>query len=319
MFELHGYDLFGEPVKLIESTPLKDKFLFPPFSVIDTKQGEWQERKRAWVGIGLKSEEGRKDELTFTGAAKSLDFYRVKEGTRDNSKEQATSIFDPVLCELAYRWFCPTKGMILDPFAGGSVRGVIAALMGFEYTGIELRPEQVTANREQGETLCPDHRPCWIEGDSNNVQELTRHMEADMVFSCPPYGYLEKYSDDPRDLSNMSYADFLASYENVIKETCGLLKNNSFACFVVGNFRDKDGHYHDFVGDTVKAFRKAGLHFYNDAILLNCVASASMRASKQFDAGRKLVKIHQNVLVFVKGEGKKAAAKILNQFGPEAR
>lgn len=30
----------------------------------------------------------------------------------------------PVLCELAYRWFCLAGGLVLDPFAGGSVRGI---------------------------------------------------------------------------------------------------------------------------------------------------------------------------------------------------
>lgn len=42
--------------------------------------------------------------------------------------QSGTSIFDPVLCELAYRWFTPADGSILDPFAGGSVRGIVAAL-----------------------------------------------------------------------------------------------------------------------------------------------------------------------------------------------
>lgn len=37
-------------------------------------------------------------------------------------------------------------GTILDPFAGGSVRGIVANFLGFNYTGLELRPEQV---REQ--------------------------------------------------------------------------------------------------------------------------------------------------------------------------
>jgi hypothetical protein len=26
-----------------------------------------------------------------------------------------TSIFDPVVCEIAYRWFCPPNGTVLDP------------------------------------------------------------------------------------------------------------------------------------------------------------------------------------------------------------
>ena len=43
------------------------------------------------------------------------------------SEQSGTLIFDPVLCEIAYRWFCPKGGVVLDPFAGGSVRGIIAS------------------------------------------------------------------------------------------------------------------------------------------------------------------------------------------------
>ncbi|MGB3312861.1 MAG: DNA methyltransferase, partial [Albidovulum sp.] len=60
-----------------------------------------------------------------------------------------TSIFDPVLCEIAYRWFCPQGGTVLDPFAGGSVRGIVASQLGRAYVGIELRAEQVAANQAQ--------------------------------------------------------------------------------------------------------------------------------------------------------------------------
>src|SRR6185312_2502284 len=60
-----------------------------------------------------------------------------------------TSIFDPVLCEIAYRWFCPPGGLVLDPFAGGSVRGIVAAKLGRRYLGVDLRPEQIEANRAQ--------------------------------------------------------------------------------------------------------------------------------------------------------------------------
>lgn len=55
------------------------------------------------------------------------DGYDQKEGQVSTS---GTSIFDPVLCELAYSWFCPLDGKVLDPFAGGSVRGIVAAYLG---------------------------------------------------------------------------------------------------------------------------------------------------------------------------------------------
>ena len=79
-----------------------------------------------------------------------------------------------------------------------------------------------------------------------------------------------------------------------------MLKAGGYACFVIGEVRDKKGNFYGFVPDTINAFKKAGLQYYNEAILLNPVASASMRADKQFSAGRKLVKIHQNVLIFKK-------------------
>ena len=38
---------------------LQDRFGVPPFSVLDTRQGYWQERKRHWLSLGIKSELGR--------------------------------------------------------------------------------------------------------------------------------------------------------------------------------------------------------------------------------------------------------------------
>ncbi len=38
---------------------LAERFGVPPFSVLDARQGYWQDRKRAWLGIGIQSELGR--------------------------------------------------------------------------------------------------------------------------------------------------------------------------------------------------------------------------------------------------------------------
>jgi len=290
-------DLFGN--EIIEDVLLRDKFLEPPFSVLDTRQGSWQNRKRRWQQLGMKSEIGRADELTYTGAASKFDYYRVKEGKRDKTDEQSTSIFDPALTELMYNWFCPDNGMILDPFAGGSVRGIVANYLGYKYTGLELRQEQVDSNREQALNILPiENQPQWYCGDSDKLLDDNWQTKFDFIFSCPPYADLEVYSDLPDDLSNMDYKDFVLKYRSIIQKALKLLKPNSYAVFVVGEVRDKDGFYYDFVGDTKRAFIDAGAKLYNDCILLNVVGSASMRASKVFEAGKKLTKIHQNVLVF---------------------
>ena len=43
-----------------EAISLADRFLVPPFSVLDARQGYWQERKRAWLSLGIQSELGRR-------------------------------------------------------------------------------------------------------------------------------------------------------------------------------------------------------------------------------------------------------------------
>ena len=277
---------------------LSNKFLIPPFTTLNAREGWWQERKQGWLSLGIKSEEGRD-----APAGGSPDMMARQRG------ESGTSIFDPVMAELAYRWFSPEKGMILDPFAGGSVRGIVASKLGRQYIGGELRAEQVEANRKQGQEICADEEfpPSWICGDSLNIDKSCKDLKADMIFSCPPYADLEVYSDDPADISNYPYAKFKEIYAEIIKKSCALLKENAFACFVVGEVRDKKGNYYNFVGDTIQAFQAAGLHYYNEAILITPCGSVAMRAGKTFATSRKLGKAHQNVLVFVKGDGKKAA------------
>ena len=283
---------------------LSDRFMIPPFTVLNAREGWWQDRKRAWLALGIESETGRDAKCNASGQT-----FKGSKSAESDLLTNQTSIFDPVLCEIAYRWFSPVGGLILDPFAGGSVRGIVASKLGRQYIGHELRQEQVDANRAQGSELCGDeeHPPAWTCGDSRNIDTTCADVEADMVFSCPPYADLEVYSDDPKDLSTMKYSDFRAVYFEIIKKACDRLKPDSFACFVVGEVRDKKGNYIDFVGDTVQAFRDAGLHYYNEAILVTCVGNTSLTTSRNFPIARKLGKTHQNILVFVKGSGKKAA------------
>ena len=197
-----------------------------------------------------------------------------------------------------YQWFCPAGGQVIDPFAGGSVRGIIAHLLGYHYWGCDLSFEQIKANREQAAVITAKNQPCWVIGDSQD--EIADAPQADMILSCPPYGNLEVYSDDKNDLSNMSYDDMYRKYYQIIKGAVAKLKPNHYACFVVANFRNKKGYYYDFVGDTVLAFQKAGCGYYNEIILINTAGSLPIRISKQFNASRKIGKCHQNVLVFKK-------------------
>jgi DNA modification methylase len=240
------------------------------------------------------------------GGAGTGTAWRGAGGAEGDEGESGTSIFDPVLCELAYRWWCPEAGQIIDPFAGGSVRGIVAALLGRQYWGCDLRAEQIEANTAQASAICPESPPVWACGDCREV--MPEAPPGDFLFTCPPYGDLERYSDDPRDLSTMDYPRFVEAYREAVAASCARLKADRFACVVVGDFRDNAGHYRNFVSDTIAAFRGAGLELYNEAILVTQVGSLPVRVGKQWKVGRKLGKTHQNVLVFVKGRWRAAAA-----------
>ncbi len=258
--------------------------------------------------------------LTFVqGARDNADLDPVSRQILDAGS--GTSVFDPVLCELAYRWFSPPGGTVLDPFAGGSVRGIVASRLGRQYVGVELRPEQVAANREQAQELCNDPLPVWIEGDSAGIARLCKGVEADLVFSCPPYGDLERYSDDPRDLSAMGWDSFRAGYARIIAGAVALLREDRFAAFVVGDLRGPDGFYRGLPGATVEAFEAAGARLYNEFILVTAVGSLPIRAGRAFARSRKAGKTHQQMVVFCKGDPVRATEAIgeveFGEVGPD--
>ncbi len=213
-----------------------------------------------------------------------------------------TSIFDPTLCELLYRWFSPPTGVVVDPFAGGSVRGIVAAKLGRRYFGVDLSARQIAANRKQGKDICGENQPSWFVGDSRNIKAILGNITADFILSCPPYGDLEVYSDDPADLSNMDYGEFIKAYREIIRETVSMLAPNRFAAFVVGDFRDASGYYRCFPEHTVQAFVDAGMGLYNNAVLVTAVGTLAIRARRAFTKSRKLGKTHQNVLIFCNGD-----------------
>lgn len=223
--------------------------------------------------------------------------------------DTGTSIFDPVLTETIISWFTAQGDKVIDPFAGGSVRGIVTNWLNREYTGIDLRQEQIEANIEQGKELLPDAMPKWICGDSMNIQHLAGG-EYDFMLTCPPYGNLEIYSDDPADISNMSDDDFDKTYCEILRRTVEMLKEDRFAAVVVGNYRDKKGYLRDLVGLTVKAMENAGARYYNDFVIVTPIGSLPIRAGKAFQSSRKMGRTHQYCLVFVKGNPKKAAERL---------
>jgi hypothetical protein len=143
---------------------------------------------------------------------------------------------------------------------------------------------------------------------------------ADLVFTCPPYYDLERYSDDPADLSAMRPADFNAAYRRIIGACARALRPDSFAVFVTGDVRNKRGALRDLRGETIAACQDAGMAYHAGAVLLTQVGTVAIRAGRGFTASRLPGRCHQDVTVFCKGSRKRAAARLgkVETFLPDA-
>lgn len=278
---------------------MRDRFVVPPFSVLDATKGYWRDRKKRWRALIGDNAESRENSL---GNIADLARYGMK------SIGQGTSLLDPVLSEVILRWFGIDGGACFDTFAGDSVFGYVSAYLGYSFTGIELREEQVALNSER--TVGMSAR--YICDDGCNVLQHIAEGTQDLFFSCPPYYDLEVYSDKSNDASNQeTYEDFIAIIEKAFSNAIKCLKNDRFAVVVCGDVRDKSGAYRCFPDDIKSIFIRNGCILYNELILLDPIGRLIYSATNNMKT-RKVGKRHQNVLVFYKGNPK----EIKNNYKP---
>lgn len=301
-FDESIFDMTAEiDLQPAEKGKLTDRFVVPPFSVLDSTQGYWTDRKRLW-------RERINDNAEARAGAKVIN----KIGTSGRSFNEV-SLLDPVLSEIIVKWFTPKEesgANCFDVFAGDTVFGFVSAYMGKKFRGIELRQEQADFNNERCKAYDLDAK--YICDDGRNVLKHFDENSQDLLFSCPPYFDLEVYSNDDRDASNKkTYGDFFGVLDDAFTNAIKCLKENRFAVIVVGDIRNKtNGCYYDFCGDIKRCFAKNGMELYNELILVNPYGTAAIRAGK-YMRSRKVAKVHQNVLVFYKGD----TAKIKECYG----
>jgi hypothetical protein len=270
---------------------LAEKFIVPPFSIIDTTTDEWRLRKNHWKGmIGDLSK-------TRTG-----DWGNISSGSGANVLtviNEGTSNFDPVIVEVMLKWYAKTGDSIIDPFGGEQSKGFVCGKLGYKYCGIEIRQDQIDYNVEIMTSAGLD-TVTYHCGDSRNILDLVEGEEFDMCITSPPYYNLEVYSKS--DLSALgTYSEFIEGYEDILVKTASLIKPGGFFVIKVSEIRKENGEYYGFVGDTIQILRSTGLSFYNDLIIRNNIGTAALRASNNMRT-KKVVRLHQNLLVFYKGD-----------------
>lgn len=276
-----------------EAPSLIDDFGICPFSILDSRQGNWIKRKKL-----LKEEIGDFGQARHGAVGMANNTVRDSSGKTIKLKQGGVSILDPVLAECMIKWFSIRGELLIDPFAGDTVFGYMAGKLGRAFKGIELRSEQVEFNNNR----CKEFDCEYICDTGVNI---AKHIKdpVGMVFSCPPYFNLEKYSANPLDASNMEYPDFLDVMQQAFSGAYSVLADNRFFVIVISDVR-AGGNYLGMPEKIVAMLQDIGLHLYNRMILLEPLGTAPYRARRYF-TNRKIAKVHQEVYVFYKGDSTK--------------
>jgi hypothetical protein len=214
-------------IKSIER--LSDKFIVPPFSVLNAREGKWQERKNYWKDL-IKDTGITRDTGNQTNTR-----YRTVEGFSAARKdENVGSVLDPVLSEIIVKWFSMPNSNMFDCFAGDTVFGYVSSYLGNKFTGIELRESQAKFNNERTEGLTAK----YICDDGRNVLKHIEQNSQDLLFSCPPYFDLEVYSHE--DTQSIKGCDTYSMWVNnflkpLIELSISHMKQKGWSCWNVHN------------------------------------------------------------------------------------
>lgn len=273
-----------------------------PWSVLRQDSATWQARKRWWTALDVDTANPRAHAPSMAATG------------RHGTVSGGVSRFDPHLAELAYRWFCPPGGHVLDPCAGGAVRGLVAAHLGHRYTGVDLSDAQVRANRVLADDwhargLLPHGRPEWVVGDAVTVL-ADQPAGFDHILSCPPYHNRERYSDDPLDLSAMPWAGFVEAHAALVADAVARLAPDRFATWVISDVRDYRGHLRGLPALAADHFRNAGAHLINEQVLVAPTGTLRKLMRPAWEAARTTTRHHQVVLTFAKGDRRAATRAV---------
>ena len=295
-----------------EQSSLYDKYVLLPLSSMLLQNPHAVARRKYWEEQGLVAGEGR-----------NTDVYEGLPADASTNVKHKSSSFNPVLCEVVYKWFAPENAFVIDPFAGGITSAAVASRLGLKFVGFDIRKEQIDSNYasfsrfEQGN----DIKPLWICGDSKKaVPEFLAKTEEkpNFFFTCPPYWNLEKYSELEGDISNIkSYEDFLREYKEILKVSLSSLQEGDYAAIVVGDIRDEfTGYMLNFDSTTIEYFKEFGFELANRIFVANHAGSATLRADK-YMRYKKVVKTHQDLLVFQKPYSLKTITELRKTMSDE--
>lgn len=131
-----------------------------------------------------------------------------------------------------------------------------------------------------------------------------------MILTCPPYHDMERYTDHPTDLSNMSWGKHLDALREVAQHCYTALADDRFLVWVTGDLRDHHGHQRSLPERTLYTLLGAGFHHINTHILVTPVGTRYLNLRRGWTHTRTAGRRHEHVYVMCKGDRRKATAAV---------
>lgn len=236
-----------------------------------------------------KKEDKRKNRLNdLTGREWALFSKSVEKypDTRSEKQRIHGASFPEALVEQHILIYTKKGDTILDPFCGVGTTLDVARRLGRNAIGIELNPKFVELAKEdlKRQRLNNHTTQKIICDDVRNLRKYIKEKSIDFVITSPPYATLlnsikrefgfkwrehskidkiknpEPYSEDKRDLGNLSYEEYFEVINKVFMDLYDVLKDDCYNVWVVKDYRDFNHGkpYVNFHCDIIKSGKKAG-------------------------------------------------------------
>ena len=172
----------------------------------------------------------------------------VKSSTRFGLTPVRLHQMNPDQCSFSIDYYTDPNYLILDPFSGRSTTAITSLYLQRRFIGFGIDEKANQKTRDVINKYMTVQEKDWeiIDGDGCEMKHLQDQSEIiDAVYSSPPYyRNAESYSDDPRDLCNMSIDQFDERIDLLFSNLKRLMKRSSWedkrfypVIFVVGTSR----------------------------------------------------------------------------------
>ena len=202
-----------------------------------------------------------------------------KSSTRFGLTPQYLHQMNPNQCLFSLDYYTNPNDLILDPFSGRGTTAITSLYLQRRFIGFELNELSNQKSREviKKHLDVEDDRWNIFDGDGCDMHQLKDEIQIiDAVFTSPPYySQAESYSDDERDLCNLSIEQFDERIYVMFSNLKRLLKRSDYekkifhpAIFTVGTSRKGKLGISDMTHTFQQIAKENGFTFW-DQIFIN--------------------------------------------------